>query len=325
MKRDEAGNDSGAFVSKLTVEAKMDELEALGIKPVVQVVREALGGTTAVIGEQVKAVNQERDAEVERAIYEDLLTVSKKLLGKARESAKRLYANEITSLTDEVVRIQCERDQQSNKVAQLTAQHQEAQVRCEAAEQLLAREVAAHEQFKRDLAATKESLIAARLEQEHTSSELAHAQGQVISAQRDRQASEANERQLQRQLDMSVENLQAERVARLSAQELLEGERAAHRVAQASLAESQETLAVVRTEQGHLLVENASLKEEVAMLSEALGAEQQKVQLGQERADALKRTLGGMSAQHELLIERVRTFSDTIANEFELVWKRGRA
>lgn len=325
MKRDEAGDDSGAFMSKLTVEAKMDEMEVHGINPTIKVIRDALGGTTARVGEQVTAINAVREAEVERAIYEDLLTVSKKLHGKARESAKRLYADETKRLTNEVASLQCERDRLSDKVAQLTAQYQETQVRCEASEQLYEREFAAHEASKRDLEVNKASLATAKWEQEHISSELAQAQGQVIALQRDKQAAEANERQLQRQLDMSVENLQAERVSRLSAQELLEGERAAHRVAQASLAESQETLAVVRTEQGHLLVENASLKEEVAMLSEALGAEQQKVQLGQERADALKRTLGGMSAQHELLIERVRTFSDTIANEFELVWKRGRA
>lgn len=324
MKRDEAGNDSGAFVSKSTVEAKMDELEALGIKPVVQIVREALGGTTAVIGEQVKAINHERDAEVERAIYEDLLTVSKKLHGKAKESAKRLYANKITSLTDEVVRIQSERDEQSKKVAQLTAQHQETQVRCEAAEQLLAREVAAHEASKRELDVAKGSLVAARLEQDHTSSELAHAQGQVISLQRDKQAAEANESQMQQQLEMLAGSLQSERVACLSAKELREGERKAHRDTQATLAGCLEELAVVRTELAHLRGEHSSLKEEVESVNDALLAEQQKVNLGQQREDALKRTIGGLSAQHELLIERVRAFSSDIAEEFEVVMKRGR-
>ena len=244
MKRAEAGDDSGAFMSKLTVEAKMDELEALGINPGIRVMRDALGGTTARVGEQVTAINAEREAEVERAICDDLMTVAKKLRGNARESAKRLYAAQIASLTDQVGGLKNERDQKSDKVDQLTLQLQETQVRCEAAEQLLAREVAAHEGSKRDLQETKASLATARWEQEHTSSEFAHAQGQVISLQRDKQAAEASERQLQRQLDMSVENLQAERVARLSAQELLEGERAAHRVAQASLAESLETLLI---------------------------------------------------------------------------------
>lgn len=128
MKRDEAGDDSGAFMSKLTVEAKMDELEALGINPVIRVVRDALGGTTARVAEQVTAINAEREAEVERAICDDLLAVAKKLRGNARESAKRLYAAQIASLTDEVVSLKNERDQQSNKVAQLTAQLQETQV-----------------------------------------------------------------------------------------------------------------------------------------------------------------------------------------------------
>lgn len=324
MKRAEAGDDSGAFMSKLTVEAKMDELEALGINPGIRVMRDALGGTTARVGEQVTAINAEREAEVERAICDDLMTVAKKLRGNARESAKRLYAAQIASLTDQVGGLKNERDQKSDKVDQLTLQLQETQVRCEAAEQLLAREVAAHEGSKRDLQETKASLATARWEQEHTSSEFAHAQGQVISLQRDKQAAEASERQLQRQLDMSVENLQAERVARLSAQELREGERKAHRDTQTTLAGCQEELAVVRTELAHLRGELSSLKEEVEAVNEALLAEQQKVHLGQQREDVLKRTIGGLSAQHELLIERVRAFSPEISKEFEVVMKRGR-
>lgn len=311
-------------MSKLTVEAKMDELEALGINPGIRVMRDALGGTTARVGEQVTAINAEREAEVERAIFDNLLTVAKKLHGQARESAKRLYATRLSSLTDEVVSLKNERDQQADKVVRLAAQLQETQVRCEAAEQLYAREFTAHEASKRELDVAKGSLVAARLEQEHTSSELAQAQGQVIALQRNKQAADVNESQLQRQLEMLAENLQSERVACLSAQELREGERKAHRDTQTTLAGCQEELAVVRTELAHLRGELSSLKEEVEAVNEALLAEQQKVHLGQQREDVLKRTIGGLSAQHELLIERVRAFSPEISKEFEVVMKRGR-
>lgn len=120
MKREQAGDYSeAAGMPKSTVEAKMNELEALGINPAIKVVRDALGGTTARVAEQVTAINAERDAEVERAIFDDLLTVAKNLHGQARESAKRLYAARLSSLTDEVVSLKNERDQQADKVVRL--------------------------------------------------------------------------------------------------------------------------------------------------------------------------------------------------------------
>lgn len=311
-------------VTKSIVEEVMDEVELNGLSPSVQTVRARTGGATEKVGAFVTEVKSEREAAVEAAIVEDLLKISKKLFQQARESAKRLYSAQVERLSGEVERLSKELDKEKADVVELTTQLHVVSVDRAAKDQLLTSRIAAHQATERDLTSVSLKFESLRLEQDHMSLELAQSKAEALAFQRDKHSAEARESQLQAQLDLQADNLQSEKVGHQSARELLEREVKAHRGTQAAMTVSKEDLAVTRSELSRSRSELAAAKDEADQLKQALLAEQQRAQIGRGREESLARANGGLIAQLELLIERVRPIAPAVAEEFAVVLERGR-
>ncbi len=311
-------------VTKFIVEKVMDEVELNGLSPSVQTVRARMGGATEKIGAFVTEIKSEREAAVEAAIADDLLKVSKKIFQQARESAKRLYSAQVERLSGEADRLKQELEKAKAEVVDLTEKLHAVSVDRAAKEQLLTERTAAHQATERDLKSASSKFESLKLEQDHMSLELAQRQAEALALQRDKRAAEAREGQLQAQLNLLADNLNAERVGHQSARELLEREVKAHQGTQAAKAVSKEDLAVARSDLSRARSEVSAAREEVEQIKRALLAEQHKVQVGQGREESLTRINGGYLAQLELLIERVRPIAANVAEEFEAVLERGR-
>lgn len=308
----------GASQSRDAVEAVMDSLEARDINPSIKEVRKEMGGMTASVGKLVTEVNTDREAALESELSDSLMTAAKKGFHAARESAKKIYANQLQTQASELNGLTARLANKTSMVKDLTSKLQAESIARAAADKLLGMEVAAREAAAQAQTAAKEALAVAKLELEHMAFDLATVREEVLVLKRTLQSEQTSSIHLQQRLNDSVDSLQAERVAARSAEKLFKHEAESHQATKASHAEVNANLVAANSDLANSKRELKEVRDEnSAIKREQQAAQAQLLQIN-ERVDMLTHTNGILSTQLQLLLNRIRGVCPDIADEFVL-------